>query len=118
MSDGKYTIESIIHISLTPSSADFDTVRRLQAERNAQSAGKKGSKTFDPSSQRTDSSTKASLTETFDTQLYDQNGPDKFAGYHTSLPADDDDEEMPDAGESRRLVGQYTATKDQMNEFS
>ncbi|KAK5045255.1 hypothetical protein LTR84_009361 [Exophiala bonariae] len=100
------------------SDADFDTVRRLQAERNAQSAGKKGSKTFDPSSQRTDSSTKASLTETFDTQLYDRNGPDKFAGYHTSLPTDDDDEEMPDAGDSRRLVGQYTATKDQMNEFS
>lgn len=118
MSDGKYDIKSNTHIPLMFFAADFDTVRRLQAERNAQSAGKKGSKTFDPSSQRTDSSTKASLTETFDTQLYDRNGPDKFAGYHTSLPADDDDEEMPDTGDSRRLVGQYTATKDQMNEFS
>jgi len=117
MSDGKFAIQSIPDLSLT-SSADFDTVRRLQAERNSQAAGKKGSKTFDPSSQRTDSSTKASLTESFDTQLYDRNGTDKFAGYHTSLPTDDDDEEMPDAGDSRRLIGQYTATKDQMNEFS
>ncbi|KAL2441890.1 U2 snRNP component prp10 [Exophiala dermatitidis] len=100
------------------SDADFDTVRRLQAERNAQSAGKKGSKTFDPSSQRTDSSTKASLTDNFDTSLYERDGSDKFAGYHTSLPVDGEDEDMPDATESRRLVGQYTATKDQMNEFA
>ncbi|OAL39707.1 hypothetical protein AYO20_01104 [Fonsecaea nubica] len=100
------------------SDADFDTVRRLQAERNAQAASKKGSKTFDPSTQRTDSSTKASLTESFDTVLYDRNGADKFAGYHTSLPADGEDDEMPDADSSRRLVGQYTATKDQMNEFA
>ncbi|KIV82934.1 hypothetical protein PV11_04999 [Exophiala sideris] len=100
------------------SDADFDTVRRLQAERNAQAAGKKGSKTFDPSSQRTDSSTKVSLTETFDTTLYETNGADKFAGYHSSLPADGEDDEMPDADDGRRLIGQYTATKDQMNEFA
>ena len=103
------------------SDADFDTVRRLQSERNAQAAGKKGSKTFDPSSQRTNSSTKASLTESFDTVLYDGNGAtEKYSGYLTSIAAngDDDDDEMPDVDNSRRLVGQYTATKDQINEFA
>lgn len=82
-------------------------------------AGKKGSKTFDPSNQRTDVSTKASLTESFDTDLYERNGGDKFAGYNTTVAADGDDE-MPDADNdnTRRLVGQYTATKDQMNEFA
>ncbi len=100
--------------------ADFDTIRRLQAERNAAAAGKKGSKTFDPSNQRTDVSTKASLTESFDTSLYDRNGDDKFAGYNTSIAIDGDDDDMPDVDgdSSRRLVGQYTATKDQMNEFA
>ena len=67
------------------SDAAFEEVRRLQQERNAAAAGKKGSKTFDPSNQRTDSSTKASLTENFDTELYDRNGADKFSGYDTSL---------------------------------
>ena len=100
--------------------ADFEEVKRLQQERNAASAGKKGSKTFDLNNQRTDSSTKASLTESFDTSLYDRNGGDKFAGYDTSIAVDGDDDEMPDANgdNSRRLVGQYTATKAQMNEFA
>ena len=99
---------------------DFETIRRLQAERNAAAAGKKGSKTFDPSNQRTDVSTKASLTESFDTNLYERNGENKFEGYHTSIAADGDDEEMDDAdGDGgRRLVGQYTATSAQMNEFA
>jgi splicing factor 3B subunit 1 len=118
MSDGKIDPSSTTDFPLTCISADFETVRRLQAERNSAAAGKKGSKTFDPSTQRTDSSTKASLTESFDSSLYDRNGADKFAGYHTSLPADGDDDEMPDADDSRRLIGQYTATKDQMNEFA
>ncbi|KAI4115150.1 MAG: hypothetical protein LQ345_004202 [Seirophora villosa] len=101
------------------SDADFAEVKRLQQERNAQVAGKKGSKTFDPSNQRTDLSTKASLTESFDTSLYDRNGGDKFAGYNTEI-AVDGDEEMQDADgdTTRRLVGQYTATKDQMNELA
>ena len=100
--------------------ADFDTIRRLQAERNAAAAGKKGSKTFDPTSQRTDVSTKASLTESFDTELYERNNGDKFAGYNTSIAVDADNDDLPDADsdDSRRLVGQYTATKDQMNEFA
>lgn len=82
-------------------------------------AGKKGSKTFDPSNQRTDVSTKASLTESFDTELYERDAGNKFAGYNTSIAIDGDDE-MPDADadNTRRLVGQYTATNDQINEFA
>lgn len=101
------------------SDADFAEVKRLQQERNAQTAGKKGSKTFDPSNQRTDVSTKASLTESFDTSLYDRGGADKFAGYNTEIAVDGDDEmQDADGDTSRRLVGQYTATKDQMNELA
>src|ERR1700709_1896669 len=94
------------------SDSDFETIRKLQAERNAASAGKKGSKTFDPSSQRTDVSTKASLTESFDTTLYERDGGDRFAGYNTSIAvADgDDDDDMEGTDTSRRLVGQYTAS--------
>ena len=100
--------------------ADFETIRRLQSERNEAAAGKKGSKTFDPANQRTDVSTKASLTESFDTALYERDGTDKFAGYNTSIAIDGEDEAMGDAdGDSGgRLVGQYTATKEQMNEFA
>jgi splicing factor 3B subunit 1 len=90
----------------------------LQAERNAQADGKKGSRTFDLTSQRTDTSTKAALTESFDTALYDRDGSDKFSGYNTTIAADGDDEDMADVDDSRRLVGQYTASKDQMNEFA
>ncbi|KAJ9269023.1 hypothetical protein DTO212C5_4862 [Paecilomyces variotii] len=100
------------------SDADIEAVRRLQAERNAAAAAKKGSKTFDPSSQRTDVSTKASLTESFDTTLYDRDGPDKYAGYNTSIPVDGEDEDMPDADQGHRLVGQYTATRDQIDEMA
>lgn len=103
------------------SDADFEQIRKLQAERNAAAAAKKGSKTFDPANQRADTSTKAKLSEAWDTELYERgNGGDKFAGYHRSLPgADDDgDEEMVDADNSRRLVGQYTATRSQIDEFA
>ncbi|KAF2088187.1 ARM repeat-containing protein [Saccharata proteae CBS 121410] len=98
--------------------ADFETITRLQKERNEAAAGKKGSKTFDPTSQRTNNSTKASLTETFDTDLYERNGVDKFAGYNTSIAVNDDDDDDADGDDGRRLVGQYTATKEQMNEFA
>ncbi|KAL8822675.1 MAG: hypothetical protein Q9191_006593 [Dirinaria sp. TL-2023a] len=102
------------------SDAQIEEIRAAQAARNAAAAGKKGSRTFDPSNQRTDVSTKASLTESFDTQLYDRNGDDKFAGYNTSIAANGDDEEMADdrVDTTARLVGQYTASKDQMNEFA
>ena len=117
MSDGMYPLNGQ-YPQLINLAADFEQVRKLQADRNAQAAASKGSKTFDASNQRTDSSTKASLTEAFDKDLYSSNNGDKYAGYHTSLPADDEDEEMPDSDNSRRLVGQYTASKAQMNEFS
>jgi splicing factor 3B subunit 1 len=98
--------------------ADFEKVRQLQAERNAAAADKKGSKTFDLSSQRTDFSTKASLTDSFDTELYDRS-VDKYAGYNASIAADGEDEDMEDAdGAGHRLVGQYTASKDLINEMA
>ncbi|KAF2805971.1 ARM repeat-containing protein [Mytilinidion resinicola] len=102
------------------SDKDFEAIRRLQAERNSANAGKKGSKTFDPSTQRTDTSTKASLTESFDTELYERTAVDKFAGYNNSIATNDGDDDMEDADElnGRRLVGQYTATKAQINEFA
>jgi splicing factor 3B subunit 1 len=90
-------------------------VRRLQQERNSL----KKSKTFDPSTQRTDNSTKVALTDTFDTTLYDRTGVDKFAGYNTTIGGDDDEDmDMQDGDGTRRLVGQYTATKEMMNEFA
>ena len=100
------------------SDADFDAIQKLQRERNeAAAAKKKGSRALDSTNQRSD--TKASLTESFDTQLYDRDGPDKYAGYLTSIPAGDgEDEEMEDADSSRRLVGQYTATRAQIDEFA
>jgi splicing factor 3B subunit 1 len=119
MSDGMQTFDPKSSLVLTISAlADFDTIRRLQAERNAQADGKKGSRTFDSTSQRTDTSTKVALTESFDTTLYDQDGADKFAGYNTTVAADGDDQDGDDFDASRRLVGQYTASKDQMNEFA
>ena len=119
MSDGK-SFHSSLPLPTNHVVAQIEEIRAAQAARNAAAAGKKGSKTFDPSNQRTDVSTKASLTESFDTELYDRNGGDKFAGYNTSIAVDGDDEDMADTNgdDSRRLVGQYTATKEQMNEFA
>lgn len=77
----------------------------------------KRSKTFDPEEQR--SSTKQSLTEALDKDLY-SNGSDKYAGYNLSISAGDGDDDMEDAGEinGRRLVGQYTASKDILDEHA
>ncbi|KAF2662955.1 ARM repeat-containing protein [Lophiostoma macrostomum CBS 122681] len=79
-------------------------------------AGKKG-KTFDPANQR--ASSKQSLTEAFDKDMYG-NGSDKYAGYNTSIAVRDDDDDTEEAGEinGRRLVGQYTASQDMLNEFA
>ena len=82
---------------------DIEQIKRHQQERNAKS------KTFDKSSQRTDNNTKASLTEVFDTELYEANNGDRFEGYSTTV-VEDDDEDMPDVG-GRKLIGQYTADK-------
>jgi splicing factor 3B subunit 1 len=102
------------------SDADFEQIKKLQQERNSVAATKKGSRTFDLANQRADPSNKASLTDAWDTSLYERDNGDKFAGYHTSLPAadGDDDEDMADADSSRRLIGQYTATRSQIDEFA
>lgn len=101
------------------SDSEFDQIRKLQAERNA---AKKGKGSRDLASQRNGSDSKASLTEAMDTDLYDTQ-TDKFSGYHLSIPAgpdDDNDVDMDTNGDdtSRRLVGQYTATAAQINEFA
>jgi len=65
-------------------------------------------------------SSKQSLSEAFDKDLYDgSNGVDKYAGYNMSIAANED-EDMDEGGEinGRRLVGQYTASKDMLNEFA
>jgi len=97
--------------------ADIAEVKRLQQERNAARAGKKGSKTFDPANQRTDTSTKQSLTDVVDTTLYDRMDVDRFAGYNSSIAVNDEDDDMDD-DDGVRLVGQYTATDAQKNEFA
>ncbi|KAK7746170.1 U2 snRNP component prp10 [Diatrype stigma] len=100
------------------SDADFEAIQKLQRERNeAAAAKKKGSRALDSADQRSD--TKAKLTDSFDTELFDRDGGDKYAGYLTSIPAGDgEDEYMEDADSSRRLVGQYTATRAQIDEFA
>ena len=102
------------------SDTDFDRVRQAQAERNA-AGGKKGAKGLDASSQRTNA-TKASLTENFDKELYgDDSRDDRYVGYNTSIPAHDDegmDMDGDEGGGDGRLVGQYTATAAQMNEWA
>ena len=58
------------------------------------------------------------MTDNFDTELYGQNG-DKFAGYNTSIAVNGDgDVDIEDGENAGRLTGQYTATKEQMNEFA
>lgn len=94
------------------SDADFETVKKLQQERNAT----KGSRALGASTQRVDS-TKQRMTDSADNQLYDNDGDNKFSGYHTSLPMGNDDD-MDDADNTRRLVGQYTASRDMIDEFA
>ncbi|KAH7267040.1 armadillo-type protein [Fusarium redolens] len=99
------------------SDADFETIKKLQQERNAASGANKGSRTFDKANQRVDD-TKQKLTDSADSTLYDRDGADRFAGYHTSLPMGDDDEEMGDGDNTRRLTGQYTASREMIDEFA
>lgn len=95
------------------SDADSDTIAKLQRERNA---AKKSSRALDVSTQRNDDK-RQKLTDSADNELYERDGGDKFAGYHTSLPMGDDDEDM-DEDNTRRLVGQYTASRDMIDEFA
>jgi splicing factor 3B subunit 1 len=97
--------------------ADFDRARKGAAER---SAGNKGARASDRDGQRTNS-TKVSLTENFDSELYGNGGGDKFAGYNTEIPVDDDMEVDGDDDEDAnggRLIGQYTATAEQIGEWA
>ena len=98
------------------SDSDFEAVKKLQQERNAAAAAKKGSRTLDATTQRADS--KQKLTDSADNELYDHDGGDRFAGYHTSLPVGGEDDEMEDADNTRRLVGQYTASREMIDEFA
>ena len=80
------------------------------------SASKRSAKSA--SSQRTDN-TKASLTDNFDKELY--GGDDSNDRYVTSIAAHDDEDMDVDGEEEEgegRLVGQYTATSAQMNEWA
>ena len=86
--------------------------KRSERERKAvTSAAKNGSKA-------------STMGISYDTDLYEQNGVDKYAGYNTSIAVTDgNDAEMNDgdvSGEAdgHRLVGQYTATRAQMDEFA
>ncbi|OQN97262.1 hypothetical protein B0A48_16804 [Cryoendolithus antarcticus] len=99
------------------SDAAFEAARKGAAERSTSS--KKPSSARD--SQR-NTSTKVSLSENFDTELYGNGGGDKFAGYNTEIAGEmdvdaesGDDEENGDEG---RLVGQYTATAAQIGEWN
>ncbi|KAJ6446175.1 splicing factor 3B subunit 1 [Purpureocillium lavendulum] len=98
------------------SDADFRAVTKSQQERNAAAAAKKGSRGLDAPAQRTDS-TRQKLTDNADSDLYGKDAGDKYAGYHTSLPMGNDDDDMAE-DTTRRLVGQYTASRDMIDEFA
>ncbi|GAB0132868.1 hypothetical protein EsDP_00001290 [Epichloe bromicola] len=98
------------------SDADSNTIAKLQRERNDAAAAKKSSRALDASTQRTDDQ-RQMLTDNADSDLYERDGGDKFAGYHTSLPMGEEDEDM-DEDKTRRLVGQYTASRDMIDEFA
>ncbi|RCI14622.1 hypothetical protein L249_6370 [Ophiocordyceps polyrhachis-furcata BCC 54312] len=100
------------------SDADFEAVAKRQRERNAAAAGKKSSRGLDASTQRSDS-TRQSLVDSADKDLYDKDGVEKYAGYHQSLPmgdGDDDDDAPQDS--TLRLAGQYTASREIIDEFA
>ncbi|KAF1840029.1 ARM repeat-containing protein [Cucurbitaria berberidis CBS 394.84] len=66
-----------------------------------------------------DSSSKQSLNEAFDKDLYGNNGVDKYSGYDTSIAVQDQGDDMEDVQlNGRSLVGQYTASKEILNEFA
>jgi splicing factor 3B subunit 1 len=124
MSDGKPSLLPAPHAQTQAGSgrltrkciADFDRARKGAAER---SAGNKGARASDRDGQRTNS-TKVSLTDNFDSELYGNGGGDKFAGYNTELPADEEMEDGDDDDDANggRLIGQYTATAEQIGEWA
>ena len=83
------------------SDADFEQIRKLQEGRNAASAAKKGSRAFDPATQRGDSSTKAKLDEAWDTTFL------SFMEEETGLPGGTGAVALDD--QTCRLTGQWRA---------
>ncbi|KAI8811744.1 splicing factor 3B subunit 1 [Cladochytrium replicatum] len=66
---------------------------------------------------------KASLVGdvSYDTDLYDSKGPEKFAGYSTSIAVNDDDMDMdapPTKGSSSRKLANYTAPRQFLDEVA
>ncbi|OAA32771.1 U2 snRNP component prp10 [Moelleriella libera RCEF 2490] len=101
------------------SDAEYTAIAKLQRERNdAAAAAKKSSRALPSSIQRTDDR-RQMLTDNADSELYEREGGDKYAGFHSSLPmADDDDDEDMEEDKTRRLVGQYTASREVIDEFA
>jgi len=87
-------------------------ISRLQKERKSLKGSSSAGSRTQPG--------KVSFTENADTELYGNGHTDKYDGYNTSIAVNDDDEEMEDVqdDDSRRLVGQYTASREQMNEYA
>ena len=68
---------------------------------------------------RDTSNNKQSLAEASDKELYGNGGVDKYDGFNTSIAAQDEDDDMGEPQlNGRSLVGQYTASKDMLNEFA
>ncbi|EPE02496.1 u2 snrnp component prp10 [Ophiostoma piceae UAMH 11346] len=98
---------------------EFEQIKKLQQQRNAAANTKMGARADGPGNN------KMKLTDAADTDVYGTgNDQDKYEGYHRSLPTggtadDDEDIDMADSSDnSRRLVGQYTATRTQIDEFA
>jgi splicing factor 3B subunit 1 len=65
------------------------------------------------------SNNKQSLAEASDKELYGNNGVNKYAGYDTSIAVGDQDDDMDGVElNGRRLTGQYTASKEILNEYA
>lgn len=117
MSDGMRLFSSAAHtyaqtVNANDFTAEFDRARQGAVERSG-----KGTKAG--GGQRSNN-TKASTTDNFDTELYGSGSGDRFAGYNTSIPADDEMEMDGDDDDANggRLIGQYTATADQIGEWA
>jgi splicing factor 3B subunit 1 len=65
------------------------------------------------------SNNKQSLAEASDKELYGNGGVDKYDGFNTSIAVQDEDEDLEGPQlNGRSLVGNYTASKEMLNEFA
>jgi len=96
------------------------STKRSERSRKAAGSSKAGSKSSGSALAKHD--TKAATTGiSYDTDLYESKSKDKFAGYDKSIAVhdDDDDAEMEETnGNGYSLIGQYTATQAQLDEFA